>query len=79
MVEQRQPIAWSTFRNLDGDRRTLGLQSAASAIAGRIPRGVRNVDDEKLDPVFWDFFQVNKLTGEPRGIVGIRLRGGRKR
>ena len=72
---------------------------------------IQNVDDETLDPVFWDFsqgraaqkrrflgelfpaqlpegatgrlfvefFQVNKLTGEPRGFVGIRLRGGRKR
>ena len=28
---------------------------------------------------FVEFFQVNKLTGEPKGIVEIRLRGGRKR
>ncbi len=66
---------------------------------------VRNVDDDKLDPVFFDFsrgraaqkeryigeffpaqlpegatgrafvdfFQVNKMTGEPKGIVAIRL------
>jgi hypothetical protein len=66
---------------------------------------VQNVDDDKLDPVFWDFsrgraaqkqrflgellpaqlpegatgrafmdfFQLNKLTGEPKGIVAIRL------
>lgn len=26
---------------------------------------------------FTEFFQVNKLTGEPKGIVAIRLRGGR--
>jgi hypothetical protein len=72
---------------------------------------VQNVDDRKLDPVFWDFsrgraaqkrrflgeflpaqlpegatgrafmdfFQVNKLSGEPKGIVAVRLgRGGRK-
>ncbi len=67
---------------------------------------VQNVDDGKLDPVFWDFsegraaqkrrflgeffpaqlpegatgrafvdfFQVNKLTGGPKGILAIRLR-----
>ena len=72
---------------------------------------IQNVDDEKLDPVFWDFsqgrvaqkrrflgeffpaqlpegatgkafvefFQVNKLTGERKGIVAMRLRGSRKR
>jgi hypothetical protein len=72
---------------------------------------IQNVDDEKLDPVFWDFsrgraaqkqrflgeffpaqlpegatgkafvnfFQVNKLTGEPKGILAIRLRGSRRR
>jgi hypothetical protein len=66
---------------------------------------VQNVDDEKLDPVFWDFsqgraaqkqrflgeffpaqlpegatgrafvnfFQVNKVTGGPKGILAIRL------
>lgn len=66
---------------------------------------VQNVDDEKLDSVFWDFsrgraaqkqlflgeffpaqlpegatgrafvefFQTNKLTGEPKGILAIRL------
>jgi hypothetical protein len=26
-----------------------------------------------------DFFQVNKLTGEPKGIVAIRLRGSRRK
>jgi hypothetical protein len=72
---------------------------------------VQNVDDDKLDPVFWDFsharasqkqrfrgeffpaqlpegapgkafvdfFQANKLTGEPKGILAIRLRGARRR
>jgi hypothetical protein len=72
---------------------------------------VQNVDDEKLDPVFWDFsrgraaqkrqflgeffpaqlpegatgrafvdfFQVNKLTGEPKGILAIRLAGSRRK
>lgn len=72
---------------------------------------IQKVDDEKLDPVFWDFsqgrtaqkrrflgeffpaqlpegatgkafvefFQVNKSTGEPKGILAIRLQGGRKR
>jgi hypothetical protein len=72
---------------------------------------IQQVDDEALDPVFWDFsqgraaqkrrflgeffpaqlpegatgrafvefFQVNKVTGEPKGIVAIRLRGGKKR
>jgi hypothetical protein len=72
---------------------------------------VQGVDEETLDPVFWDFsqgraaqkrrfggeffpaqlpegatgraflefFQVNKLTGEAKGIVAIRLRGRRKR
>jgi hypothetical protein len=72
---------------------------------------VQNVDDGRLDPVFWDFshdraaqkqryggeflpaqlpegatgkafidfFRVNKLTGEPKGILAIRLRGKRKR
>ena len=72
---------------------------------------VRNVDDARLDPVFWDFsrgraaqkqrflgeffpaqlpegatgrafvdfFRVNKTTGEPKGILAIRLgRSGRK-
>jgi hypothetical protein len=72
---------------------------------------VQNADDDKLDPVFWDFsrgraaqkqrflgeffpaqlpegatgrafidfFQVNKLSGEPKGIMAVRLgRGGRK-
>ena len=70
---------------------------------------VQNVDDTKLDPVFWDFsrgraaqkqrflgelfpaqlpegaagrtfvdfFQVNKTSGEPKGILAIRL--GRRR
>lgn len=28
---------------------------------------------------FVGFFQVNKLTGEPKGILAIRLRGSRKR
>ncbi len=72
---------------------------------------IQGVDEEALDPVFWDFsqgraaqkrrflgeffpaqlpegatgrafvefFQVNKLTGEPKGIVAIRLRGIKKR
>ena len=28
---------------------------------------------------FVEFFQVNKLTGEPKGILAIRLQGSRKR
>lgn len=72
---------------------------------------IRNVDEEGLDPVFWDFadgraaqkrrfqgeffpaqlpegatgrafvefFQVNKMTGEAKGLLAIRLGGGRKR
>lgn len=72
---------------------------------------VQNVDDNKLDPVFWDFsraraaqkqrflgeffpaqlpegatgrafvafFQLNKLTGEPKGIIAIRLGGSRRK
>ena len=72
---------------------------------------IQNVDEEALEPVFWDFsqgraaqkrrflgeffqaqlpegatgrafvefFQLNKLTGEPKGIVAIRLGGIRKR
>jgi hypothetical protein len=72
---------------------------------------VQNVDEDKLDPVFFDFsrgravqkqrflgeffptqlpegatgrafldfFQVNKLTGEPKGIVAIRLGGSRRK
>lgn len=72
---------------------------------------IQGVEEEALDPVFWDFsqgreaqkrrfggelfpaqlpegatgrtfvefFQVNKLTGKSKGIVGIRLKGGRKR
>jgi hypothetical protein len=68
---------------------------------------VQNVNDDRLDPVFWDFsrgratqkrrflgefflaqlpegatgrafvdfFQVNKLNGEAKGILAIRLRG----
>ena len=72
---------------------------------------IENVDDEALDPVFWDFsqgraaqkrrflgeffpaqlpegatgkafvefFQVNKVSGELKGIVAIRLRRSRKR
>ena len=28
---------------------------------------------------FVEFFQVNKLTGEPKGVVAIRLRGSRRR
>ena len=71
---------------------------------------VREVDEEKLNPVFWDFskgraaqkgrfrgeffpaqlpegatgrafldfFQVNKMTGAPKGIVAIRLRRSRR-
>ena len=27
---------------------------------------------------FVDFFQVNKLTGEPKGMLAIRLRGGKR-
>jgi hypothetical protein len=27
---------------------------------------------------FMDFFQVNKLTGEPKGMLAIRLRGGQR-
>ena len=70
---------------------------------------VENVDDGKLDPVFWDlsrgrraqkrrllgelfpaqlpegatgkafmdFFQMNARTGERKGILAIRLRGGK--
>jgi hypothetical protein len=70
---------------------------------------VQNVDDTRLDPVFWDFsrgraaqkqrflgelfpaqlpegatgrafvdfFQVNRMSGEPKGILAIRL--GRRR
>lgn len=72
---------------------------------------IQGVDEEALDPVFWDFsngraaqkerfggeffpaqlpegatgrafvefFQVNKVTGALKGIVAIRLRGGRQR
>jgi hypothetical protein len=72
---------------------------------------IQSVDEEVLDPVFWDFsqgraaqkkrfggeffpaqlpegatgrafvefFQVNKLTGDPKGIVGIRMGRSRKR
>ncbi len=72
---------------------------------------IQDVDEEAIDPVFWDFsqgraaqkqrfageffpaqlpegatgrafvefFQVNKLTGEPKGIVAIRWRGSKKR
>lgn len=72
---------------------------------------IQGVDEEALDPVFWDFsqgrsaqkgrfggeffpaqlpegatgrafvefFQVNKLTGEPKGIVAILLRRSRRR
>jgi hypothetical protein len=72
---------------------------------------IHHVDEDALDPVFWDFsqgraaqkrrflgeffpaqlpegatgrafvafFQVNKLTGEPKGIVAIRLKGDRRR
>ncbi len=72
---------------------------------------IQHVDEDALDPVFWDFsqgraaqkrrflgeffpaqlpegatgrafvefFQVNKLTGEAKGIVAIRLRGIKKR
>ncbi|MBL8234415.1 MAG: hypothetical protein JNL98_38310 [Bryobacterales bacterium] len=72
---------------------------------------IQGVDEDMLDPVFWDFsdgraaqkrrfggeffpaqlpegatgrafvefFQVNKLTGARKGIVAVRLRGGRKR
>jgi hypothetical protein len=72
---------------------------------------VGDVDDNKLDPVFWDFsqaraaqkqrfggeffpaqlpegatgnafvefFRINKLTGEPKGILAVRLRGRKKR
>ena len=72
---------------------------------------VQNVDDNQLDPVFWDFsrgraaqklrflgeffpaqlpegatgrafvdfFQVNKLSGEAKGILAIRLGGGRRK
>ena len=72
---------------------------------------VQNVDDARLDPVFWDFsrsraaqkqrflgelfpaqlpegatgrafaefFQVNKITGERKGILAIRLGGSRRK
>ena len=72
---------------------------------------VRNVDDARLDPVFWDFsrgraaqkqrflgelfaaqlpegatgrafvdfFQVNKMNGEPKGILAIRLGRSRRK
>jgi hypothetical protein len=72
---------------------------------------VQNVDDAKLDPVFWDFsrgraaqkqrflgefspaqlpegatgrafvdfFQISKLSGEPKGILAIRLKGTRRK
>ena len=72
---------------------------------------VRNVDDDRLDPVFWefsrgraaqkqrflgelfpaqlpvgatgrafvDFFQVNKTSGEPKGILAIKLRRSRRK
>jgi hypothetical protein len=72
---------------------------------------VRNVDEDRLDPVFWDFsrgraaqkqrflgelfpaqlpegatgrafvdfFQVNKIDGEPKGILAIRLRRSRRK
>jgi hypothetical protein len=72
---------------------------------------VQNVDDARLDPVFWDFsrgraaqkqrflgelfpaqlpegatgrafvdfFQVNKMSGEPKGILAIRLRRSRRK
>jgi hypothetical protein len=72
---------------------------------------VQDVDDTKLDPVFWDFsrgraarkqrflgeffpaqlpeaatgsafvdfFQISKLSGEPKGILAIRLKGIRRK
>jgi hypothetical protein len=72
---------------------------------------VKNVDENKLDPVFWDFsrgraaqkrrflgeffpaqlpdgatgrafldfFQTNKVTGESKGLVAIRLRASRRK
>jgi hypothetical protein len=72
---------------------------------------IQGVDEDLLDPVFWDFsqgraaqkgrfggeffpaqlpegasgrafvefFQVNKLTGDPKGIVAIRLSRSKKR
>ena len=72
---------------------------------------VQNVDDARLDPVFWDFsrgraaqkqrflgelfpaqlpegatgrafvdfFQVNKMNGEPKGILAIRLGRSRRK
>jgi len=69
---------------------------------------VQNVDDTRLDPVFWDFsrgraaqkqrflgeaqlpegatgkafvdfFQVNRVSGAPKGILAIRLRRSRRK
>src|ERR1019366_3240006 len=72
---------------------------------------VRNVEEDRLDPVFWDFsrfraaqkqrflgelfpaqlpegatgrafvnfFQVNKMSGEPKGILAIRLGRSRRK
>ena len=72
---------------------------------------IQSVDEDALDPVFWDFsqgraaqkkrfggeffpaqfpegasgrafvgsFQINKLTGDPKGIVAIRMGRSRKR
>ena len=72
---------------------------------------VQNVDDSKLDPVFWDFsqgraaqkqrflgelfpaqlpegatgrtfvdfFQVNTLSGQPKGILAIKLRRSKRK
>jgi hypothetical protein len=72
---------------------------------------VQNVDDDKLDPIFWDFsrgraaqkqrflgeffpaqlpegatgrafidfFQMNRLSGEPKGILAVRLGRGRRK
>ena len=54
---------------------------------------VQNVDDARLDPqlcrkqlpegatgrAFVDFFQVNGVSGEPKGILAIRLRRSRRK
>ena len=77
MVNQRRPAARRTFRDLDLWDFSQGRAEQKRRFLGeffpaQLPEGATG-------RAFVEFFQVNKLTGEPKGVVAIRLRGARKR
>src|ERR1017187_6713166 len=58
------------FLPMDVRRRSIGFWE--EFFPAQLPEGATG-------KAFVKFFQVNKLTGEPKGILAIRLRGGRRR